>query len=126
MHCTGIDIVEIGRIKGAVARWGERFLHRVYTEAELRLCRNRAPALAVRFAAKEAAMKALGTGVKGVGWQEIEILSHPNGKPFLQLYGRALKRAQELSLNNLAVSLAHSKEYALATVVGDGDENRQC
>ncbi len=126
MHCTGIDIVEIGRIKGAVARRGERFLHRLYTEAELRLCRNRAPALAVRFAAKEAVMKALGTGAKGVGWREVEILSLSSGKPVVRLYGRALRRAQELRLNSLAVSLTHSREYALASVVGDGDEDRQC
>ena len=120
MHYLGLDMVEIARIEGAIARWGTRFLRRVYTEAEIRYCRNRVPELAVRFAAKEAAMKALGTGIRGVGWREIEILTNQEGAPSVYLYGRARSRSEELGLNDLAVSLSHSREYAIASVVGGG------
>lgn len=118
MHCVGVDIIEIGRIERVATRWGERFLKRVYTEAELGICKNRAPALAARFAAKEAVMKALGTGVKGVGWREIEVLANSDGKPLLHLYGGAKKKAEELGMRELGISLSHSKEYAIASVVG--------
>ena len=120
MHYLGLDMVEIARIEGAIARWGTRFLHRVYTEAEIRYCRNRVPELAVRFAAKEAAMKALGTGIRGVGWREIEILANQEGTPSVHLYGRARSRSEKLGLSDLAVSLSHSREYAIASVVGGG------
>ena len=74
MQCIGVDIIEIARIEKAIARWGEHFLKRVYTEKEIELCQSRAASLAARFAAKEAAMKALGTDTKEVGWQEVETL----------------------------------------------------
>ncbi|MFC1952531.1 holo-ACP synthase [Chloroflexota bacterium] len=119
MQCTGIDIIEIARIRRVIDRWGERFLHRVYTEAEIRLCRNRSGPLATRFAAKEAVMKALGTGVRGVGWREIEILSEPSGKPIVRLYGNAQNKADRLGLDELAVSLSDSRENAIAVVVGE-------
>ena len=115
-HYAGIDIIEIARIKKAIARWGEAFLHRVYTEAELKLYGNKPPSLAARFACKEAVMKLLGTGRRGVHWREIETLSHPGGKPLVNLYGRAQSRANELGLKEIAVSLSHSKEYAIASV----------
>ncbi|MBM2825430.1 MAG: acpS [Dehalococcoidales bacterium] len=121
MHCTGVDIIEIERIQQAISRWGARFLDRIYTEAELRLCQERPPALAVRFAGKEAVMKALGTGVRGVSWKEIEILPDPLGKPLVYLYGKAQKRAASLGLDGLAISLSHSREYAVAFVVGELD-----
>lgn len=126
MYYVGVDIIEIERIEKVAARWGDRFLKRIYTGAELSICRNRAPALAVRFAAKEAVMKALGTGIKGVGWREIEVLSNSDGKPLVYLYGRAKKKAEELGLGELAVSLSHSREYAIASVVGGSIENRDC
>ncbi|MFC1991997.1 holo-ACP synthase [Chloroflexota bacterium] len=119
MHCTGVDIIEIARIRGAIDRWGERFLHRVYTEAEIRLCRNRSGPLATRFAAKEAVMKALGTGVRGVGWKEIEILSEPSGKPTVRLYGKARDKANGLGLDKLDISLSDSRENAIAFVIGE-------
>lgn len=118
MHCVGVDIIEIGRIERVTTRWGERFLKRVYTEAELGICRNRAPALAVRFAAKEAVMKALGTGTKGIGWREIEVLSNSDGKPMVYLHGGAQRKAEELGLGEFAISLSHSRDYAIASVVG--------
>lgn len=119
MHCTGVDIIEIERIQQAIGRWGARFLGRIYTESELRLCQQSPPALAVRFAGKEAVMKALGTGARGVSWREIEILPDPLGKPLVYLYGKAQKRAANLGLDGLAISLSHSREYAVAFVVGE-------
>jgi holo-[acyl-carrier protein] synthase len=77
------------------------------------------PELAVRFAAKEAVMKALGTGIKGVGWREIEILNNDDGKPFVILHGQAERKAQELGLSDLSVSLSHSRDLAIAAVIGE-------
>ncbi len=119
MHCIGIDIIEIARIERAMNRWGERFLHRVYTDSELRLCRKKPPRLAGRFAGKEAVMKALGTGTKGISWREIEILAEPSGKPIVHLHDKAQKHADGLGLDTLAISLSDSKEYAVAFVVGE-------
>ncbi len=118
-HYTGIDIIERARIKKAIARWGEAFLHRVYTDSELRLYGKSPSSLAARFAGKEAVMKALGTGVKGISWKEIEILAEPSGKPWVRLTGKAQVKATGLGLTNLAISLSHSREYAVAFVVGD-------
>ena len=119
MHYIGIDIIEIARIQSAIDRWGESFLHRVYTEPELRLCRKKPSRLAGRFAGKEAVMKALGTGAKGISWREIEILAEPSGKPLVHLYGKAQDKANGLGLGHLAISLSHSREYAIAFVVGE-------
>ena len=119
MHYIGIDIMEIARIKKAIARWGESFLHRVYTELELELYHQKPSSLAARFAGKEAVVKALGTQAKGISWKEIEILSDPNGRPLIYLYGKAKNRANGLALNNLTISLSHSKEYAIACVAGE-------
>lgn len=121
MHSLGVDIIEISRIEQAVARFGKRFLKRVFTDAELRMCRNKPSRLASRFAAKEAVMKSLGTGTRGVGWQEIEIRHDPKGKPFVHLCGRARLRAEDLGLGGLAVSLSDSRDYAVAFVVADND-----
>ncbi len=118
MHCIGVDIIEIARIQSATERWRERFLHRIYTEAELRLCRKKPSRLAARFAGKEAVMKALGTGTKGISWREIEILAEPSGKPLVRLYGKAQAQADGLGLDKLAISLSDSKEYAIAFVSG--------
>ena len=119
MHHIGIDIIEIARIEKAIARWRESFLHRVYTEPELKLCHNKPSSLAARFAGKEAVIKALGTQSKGISWKEIEILSDPSGKPLVHLYGKAQNQAGSLGLNNFAISLSHSKEYAIACVAGE-------
>lgn len=122
-HYTGIDIIEIARIKKAVARWGESFLRRVYTDSELKLYREKPASLAARFACKEAVMKLLGTGRRGIHWREIETLSHPSGKPLLNLYGNAQSKASELGIKEIAVSLSHSKEYAIASVSGISETN---
>ena len=118
MLTVGVDIVEIHRVKDALDRRGERFLKRIYTEAELALYRDRLSELAVRFAGKEATMKALGTGIRGIGWREIEILPNRRGKPLIFLHGRAKERAKRLGLGELAISLSHSENYAVASVVG--------
>jgi holo-[acyl-carrier protein] synthase len=114
---VGIDIIEVERIRVVVARWGRRFLERVYTAGELELYATRPASLAARFAAKEAVMKAL--GASGLGWREIEVLSGPQGKPVLHLHGRALSRANEMGVS-LEVSLSHCRQYAIASVVGQG------
>jgi holo-[acyl-carrier protein] synthase len=118
LYC-GVDIIEISRIKEVVKLWGERFLNRVYTESELRICQNEPERLASHFAGKEAVMKALGTGVRGIGWREIEIMPEPSGKPTVNLYGKARMKAENLGMDRLAISLSDSKEYAVAFVVGE-------
>lgn len=122
-HYIGVDIIEIGRIKEAVERWGDKFLRRVYTEAELTAYRHKPSSLAARFAGKEAVMKLLGTGRNGVGWREIETLSLSNGQPRVNLYGRAQSKAVELGIREIAVSLSHSKEYAVACVSAVSETN---
>jgi holo-[acyl-carrier protein] synthase len=116
---VGVDIVEIERVAGVIARWGERFLQRVYTETELAYCRGRIPELAARFAGKEAVTKALGTGIRGLAWREIEILADPLGKPLVRLHGRARARAAAIGLSHFAVSLSHSRDFAVAMVVAE-------
>ena len=117
MLTTGIDIIEISRVRGVLERYGQRFLDRIFTPAEIAYCRERAPNLAARFAAKEATMKALGTGVRGVGWKDIEVVRHESGAPSIELHGRAKQRAQRLGVQEVAISLSHSKDYAVASVV---------
>lgn len=119
MHSVGVDIIEIARIRQAVERYGERFLSRVFTSTELKLCRKHPGRLASRFAGKEAVMKALGTGVRGVRWREIEILSERSGKPLVQLHGKTRDKADSLGVAKLAISLSDSEEYAVAFVVGE-------
>ena len=118
MTAIGVDIVEIKRVESVIKRWGERFLNRIYTETELRTCRDRLSSLASRFAAKEAVMKVLGTGGIGIGWREIEILTGNDGSPSVKLYGRALDKAEELNLKEVSVSLSDSKQHAVAVAIG--------
>ncbi len=122
MLTTGVDLVEIARVKRALERHRDRFLKRVFTQAEVLYCRGRPSELAARFAAKEAVSKALGVGVRmmsrdGIGWQDAEILGDMRGKPLIRLHGRAAKRAEELGLTEWAVSLSHTREHAVAFVV---------
>jgi len=117
-HHIGTDIIEIERIRRVIVRFGDRFLRRVYTEAELKIYGHRAHSLAASFASKEAVMKMLGTGNRGVAWREIETLHHPSGKPHIRLNGRAKKEAERLGIKEIDVSLSHSKEYATATAIG--------
>ena len=119
---VGVDIVEIQRVREVVERWGERFLRRIYTSGELAYCRGRAPQLAARFAAKEAMMKALGTGRRGVDWRDIEVVRSRSGRPFIQLQGRASKVAERLAISQVALSLSHSRDYAVASVLAETRE----
>ena len=115
---VGIDMVEIDRVRHVLLRFPQRFLERVYTPVEVAVCRGRTHELAARFAAKEATMKALGTGARGLAWREIEVLPNRRGKPLLYLYGRAKERAEQIDLHSLDVSLSHTRQHALAIVVG--------
>jgi len=118
---TGIDIIEIPRIQSALDNHGDRFLQRVFTPAEIAECRGRADALAIRFAAKEATTKALGTGIGPVSWQEVETLQKISGEPYLILHGRAEQVAKYLGLTTWAISLSHSRDNAIAVVVATGN-----
>ncbi|MBI4571584.1 MAG: holo-ACP synthase [Chloroflexi bacterium] len=117
-YAVGIDMIAIPRVRAALDRHDGRFLRRVYTPEEVAFCRGRVPELAARFAAKEAVMKALGTGARGVGWRDIEVLPDRRGKPLVYLYGRALARAETIGLRALDVSLTHEHDLAVAAVVG--------
>jgi len=118
---TGIDIAEVPRIARALERYGERFLHRVYTEGEIRYCdskANRIERYAARFAAKEAAMKALGTGWNhGVRWRDIEVSRQPGGRPTITFHGKAAEFAARLGAAHVALSLSHTAEQAIAQVI---------
>ena len=114
---AGVDAIEIDRVQRTLARHPERFQRRVFTELEIAYCRGRVRELAVRFAAKEATMKALGTGVRGVGWREIEVLPDRRGKPLIYLYGGARTRAEAIGMGQPEVSLTHSDTLAIAFVV---------
>jgi len=128
-YAVGIDMIAIPRVQGVLDRHDERFLRRVYTPEEVAFCRGRVSELAARFAAKEAVMKALGTGARGVGWREIEVLPDRRGKPLVYLYGRARERADRIGLRALDVSLSHERDFAVASVVGvrdgDGDDPQE-
>jgi holo-[acyl-carrier protein] synthase len=117
-YAVGIDMIAIPRVRAVLERHNTRFLRRVYTPEEVAYCRGRVPELAARFAAKEAVMKALGTGARGVGWREIEVLPDRRGKPLVYLYGRARARAEAIGLHAIDVSLTHERDFAVASVVG--------
>ena len=117
----GVDIAEIDRLEKAMVRHGRAFLDRVFTPAEIQYCerhKNKFERYAVRFAAKEAAMKALGTGWKqGVRWRDIEVKNEPGGKPVLRLTGKAGEHAMQLGANRFALSITHTGNFAFAQVI---------
>lgn len=134
MLYTGVDIIEIRRVEDAVTRWGDRFLQRVFTSVERHECNERIASLAARWAAKEAAAKALGVGLAGLGMPpteaieehavklyEIEVRRAPSGQPLLELHGSAAERAAVLGWRSVALSLSHSRKYAVAFVVAEGE-----
>jgi holo-[acyl-carrier protein] synthase len=122
---TGVDVAEVERLQEAIERHGERFLHRVFTPLEIDYCRahrNATERLAARFAAKEALMKALGTGWrKGIRWRDIEVANASSGKPELKLSGKALEIFQALGGARLHLSLTHTESIALAQVIIEGE-----
>lgn len=118
---TGIDIIETARIRRAIERYGRRFLERVYTPGEIAYAarkRNAAERFAARFAAKEAGMKAIGTGWRrGVRWRDFEVVNLGSGKPELRLHGRAAEIAHGLGVRRAALSITHTKDSAIAFVI---------
>lgn len=124
----GVDLIEIDRVSHAITRWGALFLQRVFTDQEIADCNGRTSSFAARFAAKEAAAKALGAGLRGVGagdaaavgWRDIEVVRAPSGQPFLRLHRRAAERAAALGWRAISVSLSHGRDTAVASVVALG------
>ncbi len=116
---VGIDIIEIERIDQAVDTWKELFLNRVFTPRELDYCRQKTPSLAVRFAAKEAVVKALGADFLHAGWKDIEILNTAAGAPEVYLHGSVMDKARSMGLSTFSISLSHCKEYAVAVCYAD-------
>lgn len=118
---TGIDIVEVPRVAQAIERFGERFLRRVFTPGEIKYCRSKRNAserFAARFAAKEAAFKAIGTGVRmGVVWTDVEVRREPGGRPTLNFSGAAAAHAVALGMKRSSLSLSHTAEFATAQVI---------
>ena len=114
----GVDIIKVDRIRRALERFGPRFARRVLTEREAAYVRDRPETFAGRWAAKEAVSKVLGLGVRGVGWREIEIVRLPTGQPTVSLSGRALRRAEQLGMARIAVSITHERDYAVAIAFG--------
>jgi len=119
----GIDLIEIERLETVLGRRGDRFRARVFTDGEISYCERRAGAAkfasyAARFAAKEAVMKALGTGWSGgIGWKDVEVVCELSGAPSIQLHGRALQRMREIGASRVYLSLSHSGDLAVAQVV---------
>jgi len=121
----GVDIVETARIERMLGDHPERFLERVFTpteQADSDSPKRRHEHLAARFAAKEAALKALGTGwSQGIGWTDIEVVRAESGKPSLKITGRAAEIAEDLGIKRWHVSLSHAEQYAMASVIAEGD-----
>lgn len=117
---SGVDLIEIERVRDAIARHGDQFLDRVFTEGEVKACGGRAESLAARFTAKEAVAKALGTGIGTVGWKEIEVVGDENRAPALKLSGAAERLSREKGLQSWSLSLSHTHSHAIAFVVATG------
>ena len=120
----GTDLIETGRVEESIKRFGERFLERIFSPGEIAYCKrkkNAAESFAARFAAKEAGAKALGTGIsRGVTWKEFEVRREASGKPSLHLSGRAAELAGAMGVRRIQLSLTHSREFAMAVVVAEG------
>ncbi len=118
---TGVDLCEVGRIREAIERHGQRILNRVFTEAEVAYSQRKAnhfERFAARFAAKEAGMKALGTGWRGgLGWRDLEVRNLPSGQPTLTLHGKAAEIAEKLGVRTISLPMTHTAEQAMALVI---------
>jgi len=123
IYGIGVDIVSIVRIEGVIKRWGDRFIGRVFTPDEAAICYDRvypSSAFALRFAAKEAFSKALGSGMrKGLKWRDIEVFNYPSGKPSLRLHGTSFEICREKDITGIHLSLSDEGEYGIAMVVLD-------
>jgi len=121
---VGTDLIEIRRIEDSIAQFGDRFLHRVFTQGEIAYCQRKkkhaSESFAARFAAKEAGAKALGTGIsRGISWKELEVRREIGERPTLHLSGRAADRARSMGVQRLSLSLSHSRDVALAVVIAE-------
>jgi len=121
---TGVDLAEVERIRASIERFGARFIDRIYTSGEIAYVErkaNRFERYAARFAAKEAGMKAIGTGWKqGVTWRDFEVANLPSGKPTLRLHGVAAEIASKLGVRNISLSITHTAELGMAHVILEG------
>ena len=121
---TGVDLAEVDRIRAAIGRYGRRFIDRIYTPAEIAYVErkaNRFERYAGRFAAKEAGMKAIGTGWKhGVRWRDFEVANLPSGRPTLKLHGEAARIAEQLGVKLISLSITHTSELGMAHVILEG------
>jgi holo-[acyl-carrier protein] synthase len=121
---TGVDLAEVARIRASIERYGERFIRRIFTEREAAYAERKAnkyERYAARFAAKEAGMKALGTGWSGgIRWQDLEVANLPSGRPTLALHGAAHEVAARMGVQTIHLSLTHTSEQALAWVLLEG------
>ena len=121
---TGVDLAEVRRIREAIERYGERFIHRIYTAGERAYVERKANKFeryVGRFAAKEAGMKAIGTGWKrGVTWQDFEVANLPSGRPTLRLHGEAAKIAEKMGVKSISLSITHTAELGMAHVILEG------
>ena len=121
---TGVDLAEVARIRDAVERYGRRFIERIYTPAEIAYVErkaNRFERYAGRFAAKEAGMKAIGTGWKhGVRWVDFEVSNLPSGRPTLRLHGEAARVAEQMGVKSILLSITHTAEMGMAQVILEG------
>jgi holo-[acyl-carrier protein] synthase len=121
---TGVDLAEVARIRASIERYGRRFIERVYTPGEVAYVErkaNRYERYAGRFAAKEAGMKAIGTGWRrGVRWHDFEVTNLPSGRPTLRLHGRAAKFAEEMGVKSVQLSITHTAELGMAQVILEG------
>lgn len=119
----GTDLIEIARVQQSLDRFGKRFMEKVFTDSEIAYCQRKkhaAESFASRFAAKEAAAKALGTGIsRGITWREIEVRREAGEPPTLHLNGRAAERAAVMGVRNIQLSLTHSQEIAMAVVIAE-------
>jgi len=117
---TGVDLIEIERVRRGLERYGPRFTNRFFTTGEQAQCAGRAASLAGRFAVKEAVGKALGTGIGDVAWKDIEILNDDHGRPVLTLHNAAARLAAEQGLREWAISLSHTGTHAIGLAVALG------
>ena len=121
---TGVDLAEVARIREAIGRYGDRFIRRIYTDGEIAYVErkaNRFERYAGRFAAKEAGMKAIGTGWKrGVRWQDFEVSNLPSGRPTLRLHGEAARIAETMGVKTISLSITHTAELGMAHVILEG------
>lgn len=130
IHGIGIDILNMNRMEGIMTRWGDLFLNRVFTDKEITWCQKRVrpyECFALRFAAKEAFLKAIGLGLrKGIRWKDIEIESDPNGKPFFNFYKKAKDILDSVHIHNVFLTLSHEKPFAVAHVILEVRYDENC